>query len=103
MDVRNLKNWIVPVGLLGALWAMGCGSEARDRPEDCRAGEYYDAGVRLCLTCPAVIAPTCREGCGFRVREDERGCPVAQCAEACDLCEEGEVFSDDTLSCEPVS
>lgn len=87
--------------LVLAAWA--CTSEVRDRPEDCRTGQYYDSGQRLCLTCPSVIEPICREGCGFRISEDNRGCPVAECAVECDLCAEGELFSRDTLSCEPAA
>ncbi|QDG49962.1 hypothetical protein FIV42_04170 [Persicimonas caeni] len=79
-----------------ALFACG---EATDQPEDCRPGEYFDEANELCSACPAVPDPDCRPGCGFFIEDDERGCPVAQCAEEC-LCESGQFFSDDTLGCE---
>lgn len=81
------------------VFAAGCG-EATDNPEDCTEAEYFDEANEQCVACPAVSAPQCRPGCGFRIVEDERrGCPVAECAVEC-LCEDGQYFSDQTLSCE---
>ncbi len=79
----------------------GCG-EASDDPSDCTPDQYYDEARGLCQLCPSVSAPTCREGCGFTIARDERGCPQARCAVACDLCPQGQAFSEQTLSCQPV-
>ncbi|MFU8805882.1 MAG: hypothetical protein ACNA8W_18865 [Bradymonadaceae bacterium] len=103
MHMSLLKTFIGILGAVVLALSLGCGGEASDRPEDCRSGQYYDRAQRLCVTCPAVAEPTCMEGCGFRIRSDDRGCPVAQCAVDCDLCDEGQVFSNETLRCEPAS
>ena len=85
--------------VLGAASLAACGEAAED-PDDCVAGEFFDDGIERCVACPAIVEPECRPGCGFRIVEDNRGCPAAECAEQCDICEAGEFFSEDSLSCE---
>lgn len=87
-------------GVVFALWccALGC-SDPSDREQDCTRNEYFDQNEQLCLNCPVVREPSCREGCGFVVISDERGCPAAQCDLSCTLCGEGQRWSQETLSC----
>lgn len=68
--------------VLVVMTGVSCG-EATDKPEDCTDNEYFDEGRELCRTCPAIAEPTCREGCGFAVESDSRGCAVAVCALDC--------------------
>lgn len=100
---RHFIRWRLAASCLlliafAALFACG---EATDQPEDCRHGEFFDEASELCTACPALGEPDCLPGCGFRVEEDERECPIIECAEAnaC-VCDSGEFFSDETLGCE---
>lgn len=81
---------------------IGCG-EPTDRPEDCTANEFFDETRRLCVTCPAIVAPTCDEGCGFEIVQDQNGCPAATClsGEGCDMCDPLSFFDGESLMCEP--
>jgi hypothetical protein len=89
--------------MIVSLWmivAVGCGSsEVRDRAEDCTQHEYLDPSTNRCTPCPPIQAPDCREGCGYRVGSDTRGCPVARCVSTCDLCDAGAYFSDEQTEC----
>lgn len=89
-------RWWVAVGLL---LVMGCGSEIRDRPQDCRENQYFDESQRRCRTCPAVQEPECRPGCELEVGEDQRGCPVLRCEPLCQGCEVGEVWDGELEAC----
>ncbi|RAL22937.1 hypothetical protein DL240_08575 [Lujinxingia litoralis] len=91
-----MKKWILAAGFL---FAMGCGSEATDRPEDCHQGEYYDEAGEKCISCPAVQEPQCREGCGLEIVQDQRGCPLARCESGCEGCADGEVYDESSLQC----
>jgi hypothetical protein len=99
---RAFRSWRSLAGALLFLIALGalaaCG-EASDNPEDCTAAEYYNEAQELCTACPAAVEPECRPGCGFRIAEDDNGCPVAECLQEC-KCGSGEFFSDDTFSCQ---
>ncbi|MEC9399417.1 MAG: hypothetical protein VX475_17450, partial [Myxococcota bacterium] len=94
---RSLRALVLFCGTSLALIACG---DPTDRPEDCTINEYFDEGDRLCISCPALLEPTCREGCGFVIVEDFRGCPSATCDETCSLCDEGTSWSEETLACE---
>lgn len=93
--LRSRIIWLVVAVVL----AGGCGEGASDNPADCAEGDTYNDATQLCEPCPRVRDPGCEEGCGFRIVEDERGCPAAECARACDLCEGGEFFSSEVLAC----
>ncbi len=96
-----MTKWIgiLMVLLIGA--TMGCGSEATDRPSDCRVNEYFDDGRRQCRTCPAVLEPTCRPGCDTVMERDQRDCPVLRCEPICQGCDQGERWDDEAESCVP--
>lgn len=94
---------MVLVGLAAMGLALASCGEASDDPEDCTPEEFFDEATELCTPCPAVGKPDCAEGCGFRVVDDEFGCPVAECATECDLCPEDFYFAEDTLRCERCS
>lgn len=96
----SLSRRISCLLLAVSLGSAACG-DPTDRPADCVASEYFDEAQQLCTSCPALLEPDCREGCGFIVIADERGCPAAQCDDTCSLCPEGTVFAEETLSCEP--
>ncbi len=81
---------------MGAFVACGDGN---DDPADCNADQYYNDSTGRCTVCGAVEEPQCREGCGFTIERDERSCPVAVCSATCDMCAEGEVFSEETFGC----
>lgn len=89
---------IVGFGLIASLSACG---DPTDRPQDCSSLEYYDEVDRLCVSCPALTEPDCREGFGYVIQADERDCPAVSCAESV-TCPEGQEFSLETLSCEVV-
>ena len=107
---RLFTKWRVAAAALMLVAFAGlfaCG-EATDQPEDCLPGEFFDEANEDCTPCPALAVPDCREGCGFRILDDERGCPVAECGltdqsedskRTC-LCATGEFFSEDTFSCQ---
>lgn len=84
--------------LVGVFVACGDGN---DDPADCNADQYYNESTGRCTVCGAVEEPECREGCGFSIQSDDRGCPVAICSATCDLCPDGEVFSEQSYSCVP--
>lgn len=84
--------------LMAAAALVGCG-EAGDDPADCRPGEYFSEANDSCEACPALGESDCRDGCGFSIVEDERGCPAYECAEPC-LCDDGEYFAEESFNCE---
>lgn len=83
------------------LW-IGCG-DPTDNPEDCASNQYYNDAESLCVTCSALVEPVCREGCGFTITQDANSCPQATCDALCTQCEQGQTWSDKTLSCRPTS
>lgn len=93
--MRNL----VRLSLL--LFVVSC-AEPTDRPEDCSTNQFFDEARKLCVTCPAITAPECADGCGFEIEADQQGCPVAVCmyGDDCDHCDEREYFDARTLTCE---
>lgn len=97
--LRATKD-LVPLLLLPLLLLVACG-EPTDREQDCTVNEYFDEGDRLCTSCPALLEPSCREGCGFRITSDALGCPQAECDLSCSLCAQETAWSRETLSCEP--
>jgi anaerobic selenocysteine-containing dehydrogenase len=98
MSVRR----ILPMALAATLLAFAaCGGTPSDNPSDCTEGEYYNEATELCTSCPTVVDPGCTPGCGFRIVEDDRGCPQAECAVDCDLCASDEYFSEPDLTCRP--
>lgn len=87
---------IAGLGLITSLSACG---DPTDRPQDCSSLEFYDEADRLCVSCPALVEPDCREGFGYVVQDDDRGCPAVSCSESV-TCPVGQEFSLETLSCE---
>lgn len=99
--VGRVRLWAMLALLLlagGLATTAGCG-EPTDNPEDCRPGEFFDEGNEQCVACPAVSAPQCEPGCGFRVIDDDRNCPTTECTDQC-LCDSGAFFSEENLECE---
>ena len=97
-----MKRWSIAAALvIGAFW-MGCGTEAGDRPQDCREDQYYNEARRQCLSCPAVVEPICRPGCGVEVISDQRGCPLMICEEACQGCEADQQWDPEEELCLPL-
>lgn len=96
---KNMKRWSLAAALVVGALTIGCGSEATDRPQDCREDEYYNEARSRCMTCPAVFEPTCRPGCGLEVISDPRGCPLLICEEDCQGCDEGESWDEEEEIC----
>lgn len=97
---KALRVSAVGLAVFVVVASAGCGSsEIRDRPEDCTEHEYLDESSNRCTPCPPIRNPDCRDGCGYRVEDDDRGCPVARCVSTCDLCEAGEYFSEVQTTC----
>ena len=94
-----MRHLIKAALLLSALSACG---DPTDNAEDCTANEFFDLSSELCLSCPALTLPRCQPGCGFVIERDTNNCPAAACALSCDLCADGERFSEETLACEPI-
>lgn len=84
---------------LVALTFASCGSEATDRPQDCRDDQYYNEALRLCQTCPAVQEPTCRPSCGAEIVSDQRGCPVMICDDLCPGCDSDQYWNSEDEQC----
>ncbi len=84
--------------LLTLSFACG-GGEGTDRPEDCGEGEYFDEANELCVTCPSVVEPECMPGCDVEVVVDNRECPVLECEEDCEGCEEDEEWDEEQQRC----
>lgn len=95
---RKLAVVFAVVFLFFGGYLAACG-DGNDDPADCTSDQYYNEASGRCTVCGAVEEPECREGCGFSIERDERGCPAARCAATCDLCGEGEVFSEESLHC----
>lgn len=95
-----MRRSICPI-LLALLGLVSCG-DPTDRPQDCSPTEYFDEARKLCFVCPAVAQPRCDSGCGIRVTDDARGCPVAEClvGDDCTGCGPTE-YVDSTLQCVP--
>lgn len=86
--------------LVVAMLAMACG-EASDRPEDCRASEFFNEGTGRCTACPVISPPECPEGCGWEVFEGDNGCKQARCEPECRTCDIGQRYSKQRGLCEP--
>lgn len=84
-------------------FAVGCGSESTDRPQDCRDDEYFDEGRKQCRSCPAVLEPVCRPGCEAEVVLDQRECPQLRCGALCEGCGAEEEWDEESESCRPLS
>lgn len=83
------------------LLVLSCGSEATDRPQDCREDQFFNEARRVCQTCPAVSEPACRPGCGFEIISDPRGCPVMTCESLCQGCDADEIWDPVAELCAP--
>ncbi len=95
---------LLPISLvLASVLTLGaCGGDPKDRPQDCSASEFFDEVDEVCESCPALLVPSCREGCAILISNDDRGCPEASCDLSCESCPSGTSFSLDTLACEPI-
>ncbi|MFB6373485.1 MAG: hypothetical protein ABEN55_10300 [Bradymonadaceae bacterium] len=87
----------VALAVVGA--ACG-GSSGQDRPQDCRASEFFNESTKRCTPCPAVTPPDCPDGCGWEVYERDSGCAAARCAPNCRFCEVGKRYDEETGLCE---
>ena len=93
------RAWLLTTVAAVLLGLAACGGAPKDNPNDCSEGEYYNEATQLCESCPTVVDPGCTPGCGFRIVEDDRECPVAECAVDCDLCPSDEYFDAEDLVC----
>lgn len=101
---RLMKTNLLSLVLVALTAVASCG-DPTDRPEDCTPNEFFDEARSLCLSCPAVVEPSCDDGCGFEITANEFGCPAAAClvGDSCDRCDALDFFSTETLTCEPCS